>query len=34
MTKRGSKKLRHALYLAVLCGLKKTGRYRIRSDLL
>lgn len=31
ITKRGSKKLRHALYLAVLCGLKKTGSKRLRE---
>jgi transposase len=31
ITKRGSKKLRHALYLAVLCGLRKTGSKRLRE---
>jgi len=31
ITKRGSKKLRHALYLAVLCGLKKTGSKKLRE---
>lgn len=31
ITKRGSKKLRHALYLAVLCGLKKTGNKKLRE---
>jgi transposase len=31
ITKRGSKKLRHALYLAVLCGLKKTGSKKLRQ---
>lgn len=31
ITKRGSKKLRHALYLAVLCGLRKSGSKRLRE---
>ncbi|RED51120.1 transposase IS116/IS110/IS902 family protein [Cohnella lupini] len=31
ITKRGSKKLRHALYLAVLCGLRKTGSKKMRE---
>jgi transposase len=31
ITKRGSKNLRHALYLAVLCGIRKTGSKRLRE---
>jgi transposase len=31
ITKRGSKKLRHALYLAVLCVLRKSGSKRLRE---
>lgn len=31
ITKRGSKNLRHALYLAVLCGLRKTGCKKLRE---
>jgi transposase len=31
ITKRGSKRLRHALYLAVLCGLRRTGSKKLRA---
>jgi transposase len=31
ITKRGSKKLRHALYLAVLCGLKNSRNKKLRA---
>lgn len=34
ITKRGSKKLQHVLYLAVLCGLKKTGSKRLRNSMI
>jgi transposase len=31
ITKRGSSRLRHALYLAVLCGLRRTGSKKIKA---
>ncbi len=31
ITKRGSKRLWHALYLAVLCGLRKSGSKKLRE---
>jgi transposase len=31
ITKRGSKRLRHALYLAVLCNLKRSGSKKLRA---
>jgi transposase len=31
ITKRGSNRLRHALYLAVLCGLRRTGSKKLKA---
>ena len=31
ITKRGSSRLRHALYLAVLCGLRRTGSEKLKA---
>jgi transposase len=31
ITKRGSSRLRHALYLAVFCGLKRTGSKKVKA---
>lgn len=31
ITKRGSKRLRHTLYLAVLCGIRRSGSKKLRA---
>ncbi|KRE55953.1 hypothetical protein ASL11_35060 [Paenibacillus sp. Soil750] len=31
ITKRGSSRLRHALYMVVLCGLRRTGSKKLKA---